>query len=409
MSHAGSAAIITIGSELVDGLRVDTNTAEIARALGRFGFRVTEAISVGDSEDAVADVLRRVTAEYALVITTGGLGPTHDDVTRDAAASALGIALQRDAGVAAALQPAIARHTDARSAADILTQALVLRGAELLLPTTGTAPGQIVDTPGGQLVLLPGPPSEMRPMLTRVLQRFEVSVAEPRELGVTGMAESDVQHGAQRALVAFPGTILTVLAKPGDVRVLIIDDGAGENQLDEAATAVAAELGDACYSVRGETLAETLVATAGVRGLTLATAESCTGGMVAAAITDVPGSSAMFCGGIVAYANNAKRDLLGVSADTLAAYGAVSAQVASEMAQGARDRYGVDLAVATTGIAGPGGGTVDKPVGLVWFSIASAGPTMAVERRFLGGSRDSVRSRATAAALDLLRLAARQP
>lgn len=403
-----SAAIVTVGSELVDGLRVDTNTAEVARALGRFGFTVREAISVGDSEEILSDVLRRLCTAYSLVVTTGGLGPTHDDVTRDAAASALGRAMSADPGIIAALQPAIARHSDSGSAADILTQALVLEGAEVVLPTTGTAPGQVISTPSGQLVLLPGPPSEMRPMLARVLNRFDAAVAEPRELGVTGLPESDVQHAAQRALAAFGGIVLTVLAKPGDVRVILIDSGAGEYALKRAAEAVAAELGDACYSTRGSSLAEELVAEAGARHLTLASAESCTGGMVAAAITDVPGSSVVFLGGVVSYSNEVKRTALGVAEQTLEEWGAVSAQVAREMAQGARTRLSADLAVATTGIAGPDGATADKPVGLVWFALASASGTMTTERRFFGGSRESVRARATSTALDLLRRAARQ-
>jgi len=398
-----SAAIVTVGSELVDGLRVDTNTAEVARALGRFGFSVHEAISVGDSEQILADVLRRLTASYALVVTTGGLGPTHDDITRDAACEALGRAMAADTAIVEALQPAIARHGESGSAADMLTQALVLEGAEVVLPTTGTAPGQVISTPAGHLILLPGPPSEMRPMLSRVLARFTATVAEPRELGVTGVAESDVQHAAQRALSAFHGIVLTVLSKPGDVRVILIDDGAGERTLGQAAVAVAAELADACYSLDGSSLAEELVSAASARSLTIATAESCTGGMVAAAITDVAGASAVFLGGIVSYADEIKRSALAVSGRTLAEYGAVSPQVAAEMAQGARSANGADLAVATTGIAGPDGGSADKPVGLVWFAVASPNGTVTTERRFFGGNRESVRARATATALDLLR------
>jgi len=408
MPEPRSAAIVTVGSELVDGLRVDTNTAEVARALGRFGFSVHEAISVGDSEQVLADVLRRLTASYALVVTTGGLGPTHDDITRDAACAALGRPMQTDPTIVKALQPAIARHSEPRSAADMLTQALVLEGAEVVVPTTGTAPGQVISTPAGQLILLPGPPSEMRPMLARVLVRFTATVAEPRELGVTGTAESDVQHAAQRALSAFDGIVLTVLSKPGDVRVIMIDDGAGERTLGLAAVAVAAGLGDACYSIDGSTLAQALVSAVGTRGLTLATAESCTGGMVAAAITDVAGASAVFLGGVVSYANEVKQSALRVNSATLDEFGAVSAQVATEMAEGARSALGADLAVSTTGIAGPDGGSADKPVGLVWFAVAGPNGTVTTERRFFGGSRESVRARATATALNLLRLTALQ-
>jgi len=406
MPELSSAAVVTVGSELVGGLRVDTNTAEVARALSRFGFSVHEAISVGDSERILADVLRRLTASYALVVTTGGLGPTHDDITRDAACAALGRAMEADPAIVKALQPAIARHGDSRSTADVLTQALVLEGAEVVLPTSGTAPGQVISTPAGQLILLPGPPSEMRPMLYRVLGRFNATVAEPRELGVTGKAESDVQHAAQRALSAFDGIVLTVLSKPGDVRLILVDDGAGERSLGQAVEAVAAELGDACYSIDGSSLAEELVSAAGTRSLTVATAESCTGGMVAAAITDVPGASAVFLGGVVSYADDVKRSALRVSNRTLGEYGAVSAEVAAEMAEGARSALGADFAVATTGIAGPDGGSADKPVGLVWFAVAGPSGTVTTARRFFGGSRESVRARATATALDLLRLAA---
>jgi len=239
-----------------------------------------------------------------------------------------------------------------------------------------------------------------------VLARFTAIVAEPRELGVTGMAESDVQHAAQRALSAFDGIVLTVLSKPGDVRVILIDEGAGECGLVRAAEAVATELGDACYSIDGSSLAEKLVSTAGACGLTLATAESCTGGMIAAAITDVAGASAVFLGGVVSYANEVKRSALRVNSATLDEFGAVSAQVAAEMAEGARSALGADLAVATTGIAGPDGGSVDKPVGLVWFAVAGSNGTVTTERRFFGGTRESVRARATATALNLLRLTA---
>ena len=401
-----SAAIITVGSELVEGLRVDTNTAEIARDISRYGFRVVEATSVGDDEYLLAETIARLCAHNPLVVVTGGLGPTHDDITREAAARALGLALVPDEGLLAFLQPFLQRHIDPASAEQVLTQALVLEGAWLLPPTNGTAAGQVVPTPTGHLVLLPGPPHEMRPLLARAMASHTPARAAARDLGVTGLAESDVQHAAQRALAAFEGVALTVLAKPGDVRVVLLDDGAGDTGLDAAARAVAAELGDTCYSVAAETLAETLVRAARERGVTLATAESCTGGMVAAAITDVPGASEVFLGSVVTYANDAKVALLGVDENTLAASGAVSEPVATQMAAGARTRFSADVSVSVTGVAGPGGGSRDKPVGLVWFALESgrAGALpIRCSRMFAGGGRDAVRARATAFALDLLR------
>lgn len=406
MATRQQAAIITVGSELVEGLRVDTNTAEIARDISRCGFAVAEAISVGDDEPALAATLSRTTATYPMVVVTGGLGPTHDDVTRDAAALALGLQMESDADIVAFLQPFVARHGDPRSAAQVLTQALVLDGAEVLAPTTGTAPGQVVATPAGQLVLLPGPPREMRPMLARVLERFSADRAEPRELGVTGLPESDVQHAAQSALKAFGGIQLTVLAKPGDVRVILLDEGAGATTMDAAARAVAAELGIACYSLDGSSLAETVVQLATARGLTIATAESCTGGMVAAALTDVPGSSATFLGGVVSYSNVSKTRLLDVDPEDLQEHGAVSALIAEQMAAGAQDRFDADICVAVTGIAGPAGGSEDKPVGTVWFAVLSRlgdGKGRQVSVKWTGASREAIRARATSLALDLVR------
>ena len=401
-----SAAIITVGSELVEGLRVDTNTAEIARDVSRFGFKVAEAVSVGDDEFLLADTIARLCAHMPLVVVTGGLGPTHDDVTREAASRALELEMTPDPALLKFLEPFLARHSDPSSAEQVLTQALVLDGARVLAPENGTAAGQVVPTAAGHLVLLPGPPREMRPMLARALEPYTATRGAARDLGVTGLAESDVQHAAQRALSRFSGIDLTVLAKPGDVRVVLLDDGASAASLDQAARAVARELGDACYSTAGETLAEALVREAAKRGVTVAAAESCTGGMVAAAITDVPGASAVFLGGAVVYSNATKSALLGVDEGTLAEHGAVSEPVAAQMAAGGRERFGADVCVSVTGVAGPDGGTALKPVGLVWFgldSTRSGGGTEQTSRRFGAASRESVRARATALALDLLR------
>jgi nicotinamide-nucleotide amidase len=403
------AAIVTVGSELVEGLRIDTNTAEIARALAPRGLRVVEALSVGDDVAVLAAALERLTASCGLVVVTGGLGPTHDDITREAASRALQKPLVRDQHLAAWLEPVIARHRDPEAAAQVLVQAELLDGAEVFPATTGTAPGQLVATPLGALALLPGPPSEMRPMLHALVERYPLSRAEPHELGVTGLSESDAQVIAQRVLATHPGVALTVLARPGDVRVLLLDDGAGEQQLAAAAEQVADALGAHCYARDGASLAESLVRAATDRGVTLAIAESCTGGMVASAITDVAGASAVFRGGVVSYHNDAKRDLLGVDPDTLSEHGAVSEAVARQMAEGARKRLGADVAVSITGIAGPDGGSDQKPVGLVWFAVATPSGTTAESRLFAATSRAAVRLRATSSALDLLRREVSRP
>ncbi len=403
MSRTPSAAIVTVGSELTEGLRIDSNTAVIARAISRLGFRVTEAVSVGDDVVHLAEVLKRLTKQCQLVVTTGGLGPTHDDVTREASAMALGVQLRHDPEIAQRLAGVVLRHADAASREAVMTQAQVLAGAAVLAACTGTAPGQVVPTPAGSLILLPGPPHEMSEMLDRALAGYTSSAACPRELGVTGMPESDVQHAVQRALAGRGDITLTVLATPGDVRVLLIDAGAGDHILDEMAAAVAVELGPACYTTSGQTLAEATVAELMRRSMSLSAAESCTGGLVSAALTDVPGVSDVFVGSVVSYANSVKSGVLEVPDGLLAQFGAVSEQTATAMAEGARALLGSDVAVSVTGVAGPGGGTPEKPVGLVWFALSHRDGSEAFEVRFPGGSRDSIRARATAKALDIVR------
>jgi nicotinamide-nucleotide amidase len=397
-----TAAIVTVGTELTEGIRVDTNRVELAAALSGAGFDVTEAVSVGDDADVLASALARLGAACGLVVVTGGLGPTHDDITRQAASDAFGLELRPDPAMVAFLAEVISRHHHPDAAAHVRSQALALAGAEILAPTTGTAPGQILPTPAGLLALLPGPPKEMRGMLPRVLERAGTSTrAARRELGVTGMAESDAQLLAQEVLQAFGDTIrLTVLARPGDVRVVLLDRGAGDAVLQDAARRVAKRFGEACYSTSGETLPQALVREASARHLTLALAESCTGGLVASAITDVPGASEVFLGSAVTYSNTAKGALLGVADETLRAHGAVSAEAAAEMAEGALSRLGADVAVSITGIAGPGGGSAEKPVGLVWFATATTAGVETFSGKF-GSDRDAIRQRATARALAL--------
>lgn len=403
MPNNRTAAVLTIGSELTEGLRVDTNSAEIARALAAAGFVVSELVSVGDDTTLAAGSLRRLTARYDLVVSTGGLGPTHDDITRQAASEALSLPLVRDESLAAELADSVSRNWGEEAARRVLVQADVLPGARVIPATTGTAPGLVVPTSAGLLAMLPGPPSEMRPMLADLVRQFDDSRAAPRDLGVFGMSESEAQLAAQRALEGVSGVRLTVLARPGDVRVILLDEGAGAARLKDAATAVARELGERCYSDAGESLAQTVVRTAAASGVSIAVAESCTGGLVAAALTDIAGASAVFRGGVVAYEDHVKHAVLGVDEQLLREFGAVSRDVAIAMAQGVRQTLDSDIAVSVTGIAGPGGGTPDKPVGLVWFGVADRTASEALVRRFPQTSRATIRERSVATALDMLR------
>jgi nicotinamide-nucleotide amidase len=404
MNPLRTAAVVTVGTELVRGLSLDTNTGEIARALVGVGVDVLETTSVGDDEGRLADVLARLTAAYDLVVVTGGLGPTHDDITRHAAARALGTTLSRDDAIVAGLRGAAARHGDARAAAQVYRQADVLAGARVLPAVVGTAPGQVVETPRGLLVLLPGPPREMRPLLDGLTSEWGSASAPPSVLRCHGVSESDLQVLAQDVLAGRDDIELTLLARPGDVQVVLFDRGAGEAQLAQVAHAVADRIGEPCYSTDGASLPEVVVREARRRGIALATAESCTGGLVGGAITSVAGASDVYAGGIVAYANEAKTAVLGVDPAVIDALGAVSDVVAVAMATGARDALGADMAVAVTGIAGPGGGTDDKPVGTVWFAVAGPYGTHPEMRRF-PGDRETVRTRSVMTALDLVRRA----
>lgn len=397
-----TAAVVTVGTELTTGHRLDTNGAEVARALVNAGYSVREIVSVPDDLQAIVMALAELLSRRALVIVTGGLGPTHDDVTREAAALVVGRALTRDPAIEEALTARVSVHREPASAISLLHQADVIEGARVLPATTGTAPGQLVEHAGHTLVILPGPPHEMRPMLHDVLSG-RIASAPPVTLKCVGITESDAGHAVLPLLATYPTVDLTLLGGPGEVDVILVSTTGDDVELAAAAHAARAALGDACYSADGSSLAATVIGMATERGESLATAESCTGGLVAAALTDVPGSSQVFRGSVVAYANETKSAALGVDPALIEAHGAVSEAVAVAMARGALGIPGTTLAVATTGIAGPGGATPDKPLGTVWFAVARAGGPTTAEMHRYGGDRTMVRHRARTAALDLLR------
>jgi nicotinamide-nucleotide amidase len=399
---ARTGAVLTVGTEIVSGLLVDTNTAEIAQMLARAGIEVVETASVADDRPKATATLARLATEADIVIVTGGLGPTHDDVTRHAASDAFGLALVRDPDLEAGLAQWAARHADPRSAELVYQQADVLEGARVLPAVKGTAPGLVIPTARGSVALLPGPPREMRPMLEVLEAELGGGATSPAILRCAQMPESDVQLAAQDVLDGRDDVRLTVLAAPGDVQVVLFDQGIGEGGLRKMALAIAERIGPACYSTDGSTLAQTVIRLASARGETVASAESCTGGLVAAALTDVPGASETFVGSVVAYADDVKTALLDVPPAMLARFGAVSEEVARAMAEGALARLGATRAVSVTGIAGPDGGSEDKPVGTVWFATTGPDGTSATQRLF-PGARDIVRARSAALALDLLR------
>lgn len=411
---AATARVVAVGSELLTLGRADTNSPYIAAQLQDVGLAVVTTSVVGDDPEPLTDAIRHAVAGADLVVCTGGLGPTADDRTRDVVADVLGVPLDEDARVVAAIRERFDRRGLVMP--DInRRQALVPRGAMVLDNVKGTAPGLWVPTSRGAVLLLPGPPREMYPMLAHAIDAHVVPTwggerARRRTIIVAGRSESWVDERVQPiygpwAEAAIPITT-TILASLGIIELHLSARGADvaavDRRLDDAVEALAAALGHDVVSRDGTPL-EAVVGQALVRhGWRVALAESCTGGLVTVRLTDVPGSSAYVDRTVVTYSNTAKIETVDVAAALLAEHGAVSEPVAVAMAEGVRRRAAVDVGVAITGIAGPGGGSEAKPVGLVWFAVA--GPDGVETRRAVfPGDRAAVRSFAASMALDLLR------
>lgn len=402
--------LVTVGTELLLGFTLDTNGSDIARRLAAAGIRVVRRTAVGDRageiRDGVADALRRTGA----VLTTGGLGPTRDDITKLAVAELYGAPLDFDESIWSDLLARFARLGRAPVTSN-RSQAQVPRGAVVLPNRWGTAPGLWLDGAPGLTIMLPGVPQEMRMLLEhevapRLAHRAGAVVIRSRTVRTTGVAESALAErmGEVEAEVA----PLTLAYLPGlegvDLRLTAwqLAEEEAERRLAAAAALLGARGGEHVYG-EGETdLAAVVLERARQAGWSLGAAESCTGGLVGARLTEIPGSSDVFQGSAVCYSNRLKTELVEVPPALIETHGAVSEAVARAMAEGGRRRLGVDLAVAVTGIAGPGGGTPEKPVGLVWFAAADRLGTVARSSVVLGTRRE-VRARAAQAALDLLR------
>lgn len=405
-----TAEIIAIGSELLTPERTDTNSLWLTERLNGIGIEVKLKTVVGDDdarlEEAIKDALRR----SRILITTGGLGPTEDDITRKIAARALSRRLMLDERVLDGIREKFQRW--GRQMPEINSrQAMVVEGSEVLDNPNGSAPGMYLEHEGRAVVLLPGPPREMRPMFEKqVLPKLAAKAGDVRVvrrvLRVSGLGESAVDERIAPVYTQHKNPQTTILFNKSEIEIHLTAQGKTEQEaellLDGLAGQIEERLGESIFAFRGETLEEVVGLRLAVGGFTLAVAESCTGGLVAQRVTDVPGSSVYFREGLVTYSNESKVRLLGVPYDLIAEYGAVSAPVAEAMAEGARLRADTDFGVAVTGIAGPGGGTEDKPVGLVYIALSDDAHT---EHRklLLPGDRTLIRWRASQAALDLLR------
>lgn len=406
------AYILSTGDELVRGRTLDTNTSEIARALAAEGVTVVGAFIVGDDDAALVDAMRHAADAAELIVVSGGLGPTVDDCTRAAAARAAGVALVRRQEIVDHLNERYARR-GMRLAESNLLQADAPAGAEILPNRHGTAPGFRVRIRGADLFALPGPPNEMRGVLAEeALPRIRAMagggrVVRTRTLETFGEREATLGETIADLMERGREPRVGTTAVRGTIRVVIHAEGDAaevDESLGRAEAEIRRRLGATVFGVDGETLPQVTGRLLLAARTSLATAESCTGGLVAGALTEVPGISAVFPGGVVTYANDEKTRLLGVPAELIARVGTVSEEVARAMASGVRERFGTDLGVALTGVAGPGGGTAEKPVGLVHVALDARG-AVTHRRLVLPGDRALVREISVKSALDLVRRA----
>ena len=405
-----TAEIIAIGSELLAPDRSDTNSLWLTEKLNRLGIEVKLKTIVGDDDARLEEAIRDATRRSKVVITTGGLGPTEDDITRKITARALGRRLLLDENVLAEIKQRFQSFGVAMPERNS-RQAMVIEDAEVLPNPNGTAPGMFMDHEGTAIVLLPGPPREMQPMFeNHVASKLEGRAGNirvvRRMLRVAGLGESAVDEKIAPVYTQYDNPQTTILFNQSEIEVHLTARGRTEVEanalLDHVVLQIEERLGNSIFAFAGEKMEEVVGLKLAVGGYTLSVAESCTGGLVAQRLTEVPGSSKYFIEGVVTYANEAKTRVLGVEPILLLEHGAVSAPVAEAMAEGIRSRAETDFGLSITGVAGPSGGTEEKPVGTVFIALASE---VGTEHRKLKlpGDRQLIRWRASQAALDLLR------
>ena len=404
------AEIIAVGSELLTPYRLDTNSLFLTSELNSVGVRVVHKAVVGDTPGEMHSSFRHALDRADLVVSCGGLGPTDDDRTRQIVAELLDRKLHCDEAVLEKIRERFRRFGRAMPEINA-RQALVIEGATVLPNPKGTAPGQWIEVKGHIIVLLPGVPHELRALMeAEVKPRLDrLAIRErlfARDLRISGLFESDVEQRVSPLYAAYPETDTTILAGARGIElhpsIWSSDTEKAEKTLDEIVSRMALALGENLYSTRGETMEEIVAQLLTENKATVAVAESCTGGLLAERITMLSGSSAYFVGGVVCYSNELKTTFVGVPAEMIAAKGAVSSEVALALADGIRKRTGATIGLGITGVAGPTGGTPEKPVGLVHIAIADERSTR--ERQFqFPGDRDRIRNFAVLNALDMIR------
>jgi len=405
-----TAEIIAVGSELLTPFRTDTNSLWLTDRLNTAGIEVKLKTVVGDDDARLEETIRDALKRSGVVVLTGGLGPTEDDITRKITARALSRRLLLDEKVLEELRAKFL-HWGRKMPEINARQAMVIEGAEVIPNPNGSAPGMYLEHEGRVVVLLPGPPRESKPMfeervMPRLAERAGGLRVVRRVLRVSGLGESAVDERIAPVYTQYKNPQTTILFNNSEIEIHLTAQGKSEAEaellLDGLAGQIEERMGDAIFAFRGEKMEEVVGLRLAVAGFTLATAESCTGGLVAHRLTEVPGSSTYFTEGVVAYSNESKTRRLGVPAELIEAHGAVSAEVAEAMAEGVKRRAETDFGLAVTGVAGPGGGTTEKPVGLVYVALADDAHTEH-KRLMLPGDRQLIRWRASQFALDLLR------
>jgi len=418
-SRSGSlarAAIIAVGSELLTPLRSDTNSLYLTGQLNRLGIEVVLKMIVGDDRQELAAAFLAARARCELVVTCGGLGPTDDDVTREVVAGVMGRTLREDVAITEQIRARfVARGFPAPMPEINRRQAMVPEGARVLANNRGSAPGLWLEDGAGVVLLLPGPPRELIPMFSELADgllkaRAGDALLVRRVIKITGRVESQTDEALQPLYreweQATPPIAATILAALGQIEVHLSSRtttaAEGEAALDAAVRQVIEVLGADVFSTDGRALERVVGDQLTAHGFRIALAESCTGGLITSRLTDVPGSSRYVRHSVIAYSNDAKTGLLGVAPELIAEHGAVSEPVALGMADGIRAQAGVDVGVGVTGIAGPDGGTPEKPVGTVAIAAVTAAATRSRVFRFMG-EREQVKFQASQAALDMVR------
>jgi len=401
--------LLNTGTELLAGDVHDTHLAFIAREIFSVGLRIAERRTVGDGP-AIGETLQELFSRAEIIFVTGGLGPTSDDITRDVTAELLGLELREDAELIESLKKRL-KARGLKWVSSIARQAQVPVGAQILPNENGSASGLYLKadinpkTRSPHIFLLPGPPRELQPIFRDSVRSILRSIVkgpprfERRFYKIASMGESLIEEAIGTKILAIPGVELGYCARPGEVDVRIIGERAA---LDQADQIVRAQLGDAIFTARDEALEDVLVKLLTKKNQTLAIAESCTGGLLANRITNVAGASAVLLAGYICYANEAKIDMLGVDPKLIKEQGAVSEQVAGAMAVGARKRAGSTYALATTGVAGPSGGSEGKPVGTVYVALADDNNTKA-KKLFFPSDRETFKQLVAQAAFEMLR------